>query len=161
MELNYDLLKETNEQIEKNKFLKKGIIIDDEEYEVIHNLEEAKFNVFEAFFDYKDEEGLSWGDILEENMAKLWKSVFESDNSSNLTKLINGLTILEINIDNNDENFDMIDEIEYELMLCAKSRLICGKDNEFFESLFKAFMSGGWPCGWIDGKIIVYVPENN
>lgn len=31
-------------------------------------------------------------------------------------------------------------------------------ENAFFESLFKAYKLGGWPCGWKNGKIIVYVP---
>ena len=33
-------------------------------------------------------------------------------------------------------------------------------ENAFFESLFKAYKLGGWPCGWKSGKIIVYVPAN-
>lgn len=30
--------------------------------------------------------------------------------------------------------------------------------NDFFEQLFKIYSLGGWPCGWDNGKIIVYVP---
>lgn len=44
--------------------------------------------------------------------------------------------------------------------MCVQSRLVCGKNNRFFESLFEAYCLGGWPCGWDNGKIIVYVPEN-
>ena len=34
-------------------------------------------------------------------------------------------------------------------------------ENAFFESLFKAYILGGWPCGWKNGKIIAYIPANN
>ena len=53
-----------------------------------------------------------------------------------------------------------VEEIEAELLLCAKSRLVCGKENTFFEKLFKAYSHGMWPCGWNNGKIIVYVSSN-
>ena len=92
-------------------------------------------------------------------MAKLWKPVFESDNSTSLIKEINELRILSMYIDS-DTDSDIIDEMEYELMLCAKSRFICGKENDFFEQVFYVFRLGGWPCGWDDGKIIAYFPKN-
>lgn len=41
--------------------------------------------------------------------------------------------------------------------MCAKSRLVGGKENTFFESLFKAYSLGSWVCGWQAGKIMVYV----
>lgn len=161
MKLNYELLEETQKEIQEMFFWKERIEINTEEYDVIHDYDQACENAFEVFFDYEDKEGLSWGDILEENMAKLWKSVFEADNSSNLTKIINGLTIPEIAVDSNNKDSDIFDEMEYEIMLCAKSRFICGKENIFFENLFKVYKLGGWPCGWNDGKIIVYVPQND
>lgn len=161
MELNYELLEETKKEIQEMFFWKESIEINTDEYDVIHDYDQAYENAFEVFFDYEDKQGLSWVDILEENMAELWKLVFESDNSSDLIKIINKLTIPKIAVDSNNEDSDMLDEIEYEIMLCAKSRFICGKENTFFEKLFKVYKLGGWACGWKDGKIIVYVPEND
>ncbi len=42
-------------------------------------------------------------------------------------------------------------------------RLVMGKSNEFYETLFKIYQSGGYPCGWEgnypDGRLIVYYPK--
>lgn len=159
MELNYKLLEETQKEIERMYFWKEKIVISTEEYDVIHDYELAYENAFETFFEYQNQEGLSWDDILEENMSKLWKKVFEAENSTELIKIINGIRISPITNESIDS--DIIDEMEYEIILCARSRFICGKENDFFEKLFKAYSLGGWPCGWNDGKIIVFVPENN
>lgn len=161
MELNYKLLEETQKEIQEMFFWKEKIEINTEEYDVIHDYDQACENAFDVFFDYEDKEGLSWGDILEENMAKLWKTVFEAENFSDLIKIINGVPIPEISVDCKNEDSDMLDEMEYEIMLCTKSRFICGRENIFFEKLFKVYKLGGWPCGWNNGKIIVYVPKNS
>jgi hypothetical protein len=42
-------------------------------------------------------------------------------------------------------------------------RIVMGKDNKFYETLFKVFQSGGYPCGWQgnypQGKLIAYYPR--
>lgn len=57
------------------------------------------------------------------------------------------------------KDYDAKEEIRSEIELCVQSRFICGKENVFFESLFKAYKLGGWPCGWKNGKIIVYTRQ--
>lgn len=158
MELYYEMLEETQKEIEEMLFWKDVIEINTEEYVVIHDYEQAYENAFDNFFDYEGEEGLSWVDILENNMAKLWKKVLEAENSTDLCKIINAIRIPKINVNDRIEDFDIVEEMEYELILCSKSRFICGKNNVFFEKVFKAYKLGAWPCGYENGKIIVYVP---
>lgn len=160
MDINYELLEETKKEINEMFFWKENIEINKEEYEVINDYDQAYENAFEVFYDYEDLDGLSWVDILEENMAKIWEIVFQSDNYAELSNIINNVDIPKIGENYSIDDSDVIDEIEYEIRLCVKSRLVCGKQNPFFESLFKAYKLGGWPCGWNDGKIIVYVPQN-
>ena len=101
-------------------------------------------------------------DILEENMSKVWSVIYQYDNYKNLSDEVDGIDISEVTrIEYTVDDYDVQEEINNEIELCVKSRFVCGKENVFFERLFKAFKLGGWPCGWNNGKIIVYIPENN
>ena len=47
--------------------------------------------------------------------------------------------------------------------MCAPNRLVNGKVDNFYEKVFKVYKMGGWPCGWkgeyMEGKMIVYLPN--
>lgn len=162
MKFNYDLLEETKEQIKSMNFFKDNIKIDEEEYEIIHDFEQALENAFDRYdFEYGDGDGYTWVDILEGNMAEVWKVIYQYDNYAELSAVVRGVCIhdelehIEYTIDDDSVQ----EEIGAELELCARSRFVCGKDNKFFESLFNVYKLGGWPCGWNNGKMIVYVPD--
>lgn len=160
MDFNYDLLEETKEEIRNFVFFKEKIEISSEEYEIIHDFKQAYDNAFSRTYKYKEYPGHTWVDILEENMAHVRGIIYKCDNYAELSKVIRGIEILE-EIKYTVDSCIIQEEIESEIELCAKSRFVCGKDNAFFESLYKAYKLGGWPCGWNDGNIIVYVPDNN
>lgn len=162
MEFNYSLLEETRSEIKKMKFFRKDIgVIGNDEYEVIYNYEQAVDNAFHRDdYEYGEYDGQTWCDILEENMAKVKSIIYKNSNYAELSKILNSIKIPEkrdIQYTFDDEMLQA--EIEAELELCAKSRFVCGKENTFFESLFKAYSLGVWPCGWNNGKIIVYVAQ--
>ena len=143
-------LEETREEIKNMQFFREGVEINAEEYEVIHDYDEAYENAFDR-----------WVDILENNAGKLRGIIYEHDNYAELNKIANHIEIPELyDIEFTVDDVSVKEEIRSEIKLCVKSRFICGKENAFFESLFKAYKLGGWPCGWKNGKIIVYVPAN-
>lgn len=57
---------------------------------------------------------------------------------------------------------ELMDDIISDLSDCFISRFIDGKSNPFFEKIFEAYQSGGWPCGWEgewpEGNPIVFYP---
>ena len=150
MDFHYELLEETREEIKNMQFFREGVEINAEEYEVIYDYDEAYENAFDR-----------WVDILENNAGKLRGIIYEHDNYAELNKIANHIEIPELyDIEFTVDDVSVKEEIRSEIKLCVKSRFICGKENVFFESLFKAYKLGGWPCGWKNGKIIVYVPAN-
>ncbi len=150
MDFHYELLEETRKEIKNMKFFREDVEINAEEYEVIHDYDEAYENAFDR-----------WVDILEDNAGELRGIIYEHDNYAELNKIVNHIEIPELyDIEFTVDDVSVKEEIRSEIKLCVKSRFICGKENVFFESLFKAYKLGGWPCGWKNGKIIVYVPAN-
>lgn len=162
MEFNYALLEETRVEIARMRFWRENIPEISEEYEVVYNFEQAIENAFDRYdYKYGEYDGQSWCDILEENMSKVRSVIYQNSNYAELSKILNDLRVPEIRDIQYTFDDEMVqEEIEAELELCAKSRFVCGKEHAFFESLFKAYGLGLWPCGWNNGKIMVYVPNN-
>ena len=159
MDFHYELLEETRKEIKNMRFFREVVEINAEEYEIIHDYDEALENAFDR--EYKELKGQTWVDILEENMANVRGIIYQYDNYAELSKVLRSIKIPELNdIEYTIEDYSVKEEIHNEIELCAKSRFVCGKENAFFESLFKAYKLGGWPCGWNNGKIIVYTPDN-
>ena len=163
MEFRFDLLEETKKEIKKMSFFENNIHISEDEYEIIHDFEQAMDNAFNRYdFEYNGCDGQTWVDILEENESDVWEIIYQNDNYAELSKIITDIKIPELDeIKYNFQNNMVKEEMKAELELCVRSRVICGKDNSFFEDLFKVYCLGGWPCGWNNGKIIVYVPEDS
>lgn len=161
MIFHYDLLEETKREIKKFIFFKKEIEISTKEYDIIYDFEQACDNAFNRIYKYKEYTGQTWVDILEENMVRVKSMVYQCDNYVELSKVLRSIEIPELmEIKYTVDDHSIQEEIENEIELSAKSRFVCGKENAFFESLFQVYKLGGWPCGWNDGKIIVYVPDN-
>ena len=142
-------------------FFREEVEINAEEYEIIHDYNKALENAFYRFYEYGGFRGQTWVDILEENMAKVRKIIYQHDNYAELSEVLRRIEISELDdLEYTIDDDYVQEEIYNEIKLCAKSRFVCGKENAFFESLFKAYKLGGWPCGWNNGKIIVYTPDN-
>lgn len=158
MEFYYDLLEETKAEINEMFFFKEGVQPDEAEYEVIRDFEEACNYAFEEFFEYGEYSGHTWCNILERNAAGVYRIIYQQENYAELNKVVRELDILDdAEIEYTIDDEDVIEEIEAELEQCAKCRFVCGKENAFFESVYKAYKMGAWPCGYRNGKIIVYV----
>ena len=161
MNFHYELLEETRKEIKNMQFFNEAVEINEEEYEMIHDYEEAYDNAFLREYEYGELEGEPWSGILEENAAELWGIIYEHDNYAELSKIVHHIKIPELyDIEFTIKDYDAKEEIRSEIELCVQSRFICGRENAFFESLFKAYKLGGWPCGCKNGKIIVYTPDN-
>lgn len=160
MDFNYILLEETRETIKNMMFFREEVEINQDKYEVIHDLEQALDNAFCRFYKYGEYEGHTWVDILEEKMAEVWEIIYQHENYAELSEVVSDIEIPElIEIEYTIDADSVQAEIEAELELCAISRFICGKNNDFFESIFEVYCIGGWPCGWNDEKLIVYIPS--
>lgn len=157
MDFHYELLEETRKEIKNMRFFREVVEINTEEYEIIHDYDEASENAFDRFYKYGEFEGQTWVDILEENMADVCGIIYEHDNYAELSKILRHIEIPELDdIEYTIDDCSIKEEIHNEIELCAKSRFVCGKENVFFESLFKAYKLGGWK----NGKIVVYTPNN-
>lgn len=159
MDFHYELLEETRKEIKNMRFFREVVEINTEEYEIIHDYDKASENAFDR--EYEEFEGQTWVDILEENMADVHGVIYKHDNYAELSEALRRIKIPELDdIEYTIDDCSIKEEIRNEIELCAKSRFVCGKENVFFESLFKAYKLGGWPCGWKNGKIVVYTPNN-
>lgn len=159
MDFHYELLEETRNEIKNIRFFQKGIEINPEEYEIIHDYEEAYENAFDRFYEYGEIEEQTWVDILEEVMGDVWGIIYQHDNYAELSKIVDEIKVPELgDIEYPINEVSVKGEMYSEISICVKCRFICGKENPFIESLFQAYKLGVWPCGWKDGKIIVYTP---
>lgn len=61
------------------------------------------------------------------------------------------------------EYYDIFEEIQGDIYMCALNRLVNGKVDNFYEKLFEIYKEGAWPCGWEgifpEGKLIVFNPK--
>lgn len=161
MDFYYELLEETRKEIKNIQFFREDVEINAEEYEVIHDYDEAYENAFHRGYEYGEFKEHTWVDILEDNAGELRGIIYEHDNYAELNKIVHHIEIPELDdIEFPIDDISVKEEMYNDIVLCAECRFICGKGNAFFESLFKAYKLGGWPCGWKNGKIIVYVPAN-
>lgn len=58
---------------------------------------------------------------------------------------------------------EIIDELASDLYHVAYKRAVLGNESHFFETLYKCYLDGGWPCGWKGehpaGRLLVYSPK--
>lgn len=78
MDFHYELLEETRKEIRDIQFFREDVEINTEEYEVIHDYDEAYENAFDG--EYGELEGQTWVDIIEDNMAEVRGIIYEHDN---------------------------------------------------------------------------------
>ena len=130
MDFNYKLLEETKKEIKNMRFFREVIEINAEEYEIIHDYDEAFENAFDR--EYEELEDQTWVDNLEENMANVMEIIYQHDNYAELSNILRSIKIPELDdIEYTIEDYIVKEEIHNEIELCAKSRFVCGKENVF------------------------------
>lgn len=125
----------------------------------IYDLQDAEQLAWHATFGDNE---YTWSDIREREIAEansrgyyLPKQVQDAleANLTTLTRLIQPQL---------DEKYiELFDDIVGDLYNCALNRAVHGASG-FYEEVFRAYRSGGWPCGWDgnypDGRLAVYYP---
>ena len=94
MDFHYELLEETRKEIRDIQFFREDVEINAEEYEVIHDYDEAYENAFDG--EYGELEGQTWVDIIEDNMAEVRGIIYEHDNYAELDKIVHDIKIPEL-----------------------------------------------------------------
>lgn len=119
---------------------------DTKDWLIVQDLEEAK----EFAWDVPDE-GYSWVAIREWVVSKLKKPTYYDKELKQVRKTLfddwyetQGPLIMQ---QLNEKHRKLYDDISADLYNSAFNRLINGPRG-FFEQLFDAYRTGGWPCGW-------------
>lgn len=159
---NLEILNETRELISRIElFIPQNE--NNNNFKIINDFEQA------YIYGLGDE---SWTDFREDRVANLKGEIYKYNNYREISKAIFNskiCNIRDIYPKFNNRYLEQLEEIrnemEADLSFCLTSRLIMGKNNYFFEKIFKAYLTGGWPCGWEgdfpEGKLIVYYPKSN
>jgi hypothetical protein len=123
------------------------------------------------YYEYGDNR-LNWRDILEDVTSKYYAIEFERYDNQGIK--FPYYKFFENQIDELSAKYRNIlpkvylkrhinETIAYYFVSCARSRLVMGKSNVLFESLFKISQSGGYPCGWEghypEGRLIAFYPQ--
>ena len=126
MKFHYELLEETRKEIKNMCFFREEVEINAEEYEIIHDYNKALENAFHRFYEYGGFGGQTWVDILEENMAKVRKIIYQHDNYAELSEVLRRIEISELDdLEYTIDDDYVQEEIYNEIKLCAKSRFVC------------------------------------
>jgi len=115
------------------------------------------------------EEEFTWADLRSEKMSEVWSVIYnnydkysEIDNKlSSLLDQINSLVSNQLE----QQSKELLDDIVSDMHGCLLSRAVQGRNNNFFENIFSAYLKGGWPCGWKgdwpSGEVITYLSRSN
>ena len=157
-----DLVTEVLDFITSGNFLNMSESKDANDTLVLTDFQTAKDYAFNKY--YGDEE-YTWSDICADESSKVWGEIFKHSDTENLQ---NVFSVILHNIDNSIKNqikspYDELrDDLVDDLSNCINSRAVQGTKNKFYEQIFSAYKSGGWPCGWDgdwpNGRLVVYYP---
>jgi hypothetical protein len=106
-----------------------------------------------------------WTDIREQEMRPIEKTLYEIPDrdviSDNLTACIETF-YQHIRRQLPNDMMKILDDVLADLDNCAQARAAFGTASKFFETQFKIYRAGGWPCGWQgdypEGKMLAYLP---
>lgn len=131
MDFHYELLEETRKEIRDIRFFREDVEINAEEYEVIHDYDEAYENAFDG--EYEELEGQTWVDIIEDNMAEVRGIIYEHDNYAELDKIVHDIKIPELkDIAFPIDDISVKEEMRNDIVLCAKKQIYLRKGKRIF-----------------------------
>lgn len=130
---------------------------------VIRDLSQAKKNAWEEV--YGDDE-LTWADIRSKRMSAIWREVYKNENHRKMSEeLERNIGEVDVAIRKNlGAAFrDLLDDVCADFRGCLYCRAFAVTGEMFFEDIFRAYRSGGWPCGWSGpypgGSVLVFMPD--
>ena len=107
----------------------------------------------------------TWTDIRSYESSKIWSKIYDHQDSIDVQNKLSSLLgeISEkVQKKLTPPYNELLDDVTDDLSMCIKSRAIQGISNKFYENIFKAYKSGGWPCGWKgdwpDGELVIFYP---
>jgi hypothetical protein len=130
----------------------------------INDFEKAQYFAYEYDeFEKNGEKQYTWSDIRELEMSDVYSLAYKRTDYKSFTDNLYGVNELIEKSLYIDPEYEIVwDDVYSDLINCAKTRAIQGKDNKFFEKIFEVYKAGGWPCGWEGnyamGKLIAYFP---
>ncbi len=94
-----------------------------------------------------------WGDILEDETSHVWGALWDADLMDTFDAVVPGEG------PNNffkrfkkyaeDEKLKwIVEDLEGAMRDCIGARMASGRDNVFYEGIFRVYQLGGWACGW-------------
>lgn len=110
-------------------------------------------------------ESETWTDIREQEMTLVKRDLYQLPSYIEINNQLDDIDeIIDNALSDNvlDDYADAYNEIFSDFVNIAINRAINGKSLNFYEELFEAYKSGGWPCGWNGdyprGKMVIYFP---
>lgn len=135
--------------------------------EMVSDFEQA-FNYSSIQYDDKFE---AWGDLGEnengEMMGPFWTASNYKQKNDEFSQVVEPIMEqLELKLATNGRiNDDIRAATESDFYMIFKSRFFGGNKSEsFLAKLLQGYKTGGWPCGWIEGKfpegkMVIYMPK--
>ena len=162
---NTKLVEEVIEYIQKRSLFDRNDIKLHEllhDIEMIHDFDKAQELAWSQDLDVTQ---IVWDDMKSDESAKLLEGTYNPNMESKKDMLY------EVFSDNYNyyqefisiDHINILEEVERDLEMCALNQLVNGKLDNFYEKVFEVYKMGGWPCGWkgeyMEGKMIVYLPN--
>ncbi|WP_394796530.1 hypothetical protein [Armatimonas sp.] len=169
---NWSLVDEILEFVKNGPLLVGSALLDFEEVVVETNFEAALDHahvqyLWDAEGNLRDDHD-SWADVRETEISNVYEASFESEDLKELKPRIHELqktasTLVEERL---AEHFsEATEDIASDMELLIEVRALVGCDNAFFETLFRWYRLGVWPCGWQGrypvGKLRVFNPQES
>ena len=137
------------------EFVKSGKILNptiasssNSRWSVVDSFEVATRSACDETFGDED---LLWKDIREREMSTVKGKAYQIDGfkeyRDNLSGLLKTFTMY-LKRQLPEDFSDVLDDAIGDLYNCAFNRCVNGAASSFFESVFEAYKSGCWPCGW-------------
>jgi len=106
-----------------------------------------------------------WTDLRERQASRILAAIYQRPDADSLLATLDDLSDLltqQIIVLMKRKHTEIVDDIIGDIGHCVSSRAIWGLTDRFFEMLWLAYASGGWPCGWDGiypiGQMIVFRP---
>lgn len=161
-ELNKFVVEEISQFVRSGPLMTPAAAPSASQFRVVNDSRRARFLAWDAVYGA---EQLSWTDIREREMSGIKARTYSIAGITELTaetacKTVEFTKVLRRRLGTEDK--DLLDDITADLVNCAFIRAAFGIQDNFFERLFAAYKTGGWPCGWLgeypSGSIAAYFP---
>nr|WP_309685327.1 hypothetical protein [Armatimonas sp.] len=136
--------------------------------EILEFVKNGPLLVGSALLDFEEVVVETNADVRETEISNVYEASFESEDLKELKPRIHELqktasTLVEERL---AEYFsEATEDIASDMELLIEVRALVGCDNAFFETLFRWYRLGVWPCGWQGrypvGKLRVFNPQES